>query len=312
MAKNHMLMPKSKAPRTPTYSHSSVNNIISGRILYRSALLLASAILFAPLCFSNEDAHNTFSHNPAFAEGKVLRIDAKQIQLGQILKTLENQSGVQLHYSGISQKIISADCVGNMVEVLKCLLGHDANLMYRYPDEASKSQPAEIWILDASAQDATRQTTELSNCIDNDREKTSIGPSSLDQASSNDDEAKKLLALSQSQSTMQRKEAITRLAIEGEIGDQKITEALETALTDPDSSVRAQAINGLARRNEPGVESVLREALHDPDAQIRLMAVDSAGQNISLLEQALDDPNATVRALASMKLKSIEKLDLEQ
>lgn len=74
------------------------------------------------------------------------------------------------------------------------------------------------------------------------------------------------------------------------------------ALQDPSPGVRAQAIFGLARRDDPERDSVLREALHDSEVGVRLMAVSNAGEDRALLEMALHDGDRVVRDLARMKL----------
>jgi HEAT repeat protein len=125
-------------------------------------------------------------------------------------------------------------------------------------------------------------------------------------------ETEKLFELARSTNPMQREEALSRLALMDQADDNGIREILEDALQDQNSSVRAQAVSGLARRNSPEIDSVLREALHDSDVGVRLMAVSNAGENIYLLESALNDTDRIVRDLASMKLDQILKIDIGQ
>lgn len=277
-------------------------------------LLKAAALFFTPIALlADNNIADKIGLPSASFEDRILRIEANQIPLGQALKTLESQANIRLHFSSLPQKTVSAHCAGNTMKVLKCLLGEDTNVMFRYPDKSSvnaqNNPPTDIWLLDAANEQAALQTPPANGCeLAENRSK----PASLKQDASNGfhlsrDEMHKLLVLSQAQEPLQRKEALSRLAIEGESGNIKVISALEAALTDPESSVRAQAIAGLVHRNEAGSESVLRDALHDAAPEVRLMAVDSAGQNIALLEEALADTNETVRALASMKLENIKQ-----
>lgn len=281
--------------------------------MFLGRLLNVAALFFVPIASlaGNNIADNT-GQSPSSFEDRLLRIEAEQIPLAQALKALEDQANIRLHFSSPPQKTVSAQCAGNTIEVLKCLLGENANLMYRYPDKSSihadTHQPTEIWVFDSAEPQAVLQTSTASACEGAEKGKQLNSPNQ--DASTgfhlSDGETKKLLALSQSQDPMRRKEALSRLAIEGKSGNIEVISALEAALMDTDSSVRAQAIAGLARRKEQGSESILRDALHDAAAEVRLMAVDSADQDVALFEEALADPDETVRALASMKLENIK------
>ena len=106
----------------------------------------------------------------------------------------------------------------------------------------------------------------------------------------------------------ERADALALLVIKGRAGDADIRKALETALTDKDANVRAQALSSLARREGDGAAAQLQAALQDSDVSVRLMAVDSAGNNPALLQQAVTDRDETVRTLATMKLEALVKI----
>lgn len=251
-----------------------------------------------------------------------LHLEIEQVPLGQIFKIIEAQTGVRLHASLISSKLVTATCAGTTLGVLKCLLGREVNLIYRYSGKSSAgySMPllTDVWVLNSNPGERrlasdTRicSTTEnLNKTIQDGRQASpeeQIAALRLEQ-----DETEKLIELAQSANPMRRQEALSRLVFADQTYDYKVSEILKDALQDQNAGVRAQAVSVLARRNSPETDSALTEALHDSDVGVRLMVVSNAGKNIYLLESALSDPNRLVRNLARMKLNKISETNSEQ
>jgi hypothetical protein len=252
-----------------------------------------------------------------------LHLEVEQAPLEQIFKIIESQTSIKLHISSMPEKLVTATCAGTTLEVLKCVLGRDVNLIYQYSDESSASnlmpQLAEVWVLSPGSskqhqlsKDNRNQsicgTTANLNIAHQERQQQ-ISAGGKITLSAN--EIENLFKLSQSTNPMQRKEALSRLALVDQ-ADDDIREIMEDALQDQSSSVRAQAVFGLARRNSPNIDSVLSEALHDSNVSVRLMAVSNAGENVYLLQSALNDTDSVVRNLASMKLDQISKMNISQ
>lgn len=242
-----------------------------------------------------------------------LHLEVKQAPLAQIFKIIEDQSGVQLHIPSLSQRRVTATCAGTALEVLKCVLGKEANLVYRYEDKPSNSDSKpllrDVWVLNSAPSEphslehnpdqAVCEATE--NFPDGQQPPLGEGQKALFHLEP--EEMEKLVALSQSPDPKRRKEALSRLALVAEDEDDgSVRSVLTDALQDPSPGVRAQAIFGLARRDDPERDSVLREALHDSEVGVRLMAVSNAGEDRALLEMALHDGDRVVRDLARMKL----------
>src|SRR5690625_1491590 len=74
--------------------------------------------------------------SPPKSQKSSLHLEVKQAPLDQIFKIIKNQTGVQLHVSSMPQKLVSATCAGTTLEVLKCVLGRDVNLIYQYADKS--------------------------------------------------------------------------------------------------------------------------------------------------------------------------------
>jgi hypothetical protein len=252
-----------------------------------------------------------------------LHLEVEQVPLKQIFRIIESQTCVRLHVSLMPERLVTATCAGATLEVLKCLLGKDVNLIYQYADKSSSNSTpllAEVWVLNSDSsgkhqllRDTRNQvicgTTENPNKVG---QQQAFADEQMALPSLKQVETEKLFELARSTNPMQREEALSRLALMDQADDNGIREILEDALQDQNSSVRAQAVSGLARRNSPEIDSVLREALHDSDVGVRLMAVSNAGENIYLLESALNDTDRIVRDLASMKLDQILKIDIGQ
>jgi hypothetical protein len=291
----------------------------SGRFLLLAEILF----IYSIACFG-ENLHGSKEKIEAIpVNNSNLHLEVEQAPLEQIFKIIESQTSIKLHISSMPEKLVTATCAGTTLEVLKCVLGRDVNLIYQYSDESSASnlmpQLAEVWVLSPGSskqhqlsKDNRNQsicgTTANLNIAHQERQQQ-ISAGGKITLSAN--EIENLFKLSQSTNPMQRKEALSRLALVDQ-ADDDIREIMEDALQDQSSSVRAQAVFGLARRNSPNIDSVLSEALHDSNVSVRLMAVSNAGENVYLLQSALNDTDSVVRNLASMKLDQISKMNISQ
>jgi bilin biosynthesis protein len=97
-----------------------------------------------------------------------------------------------------------------------------------------------------------------------------------------------------------------------EQSDEKSCNVLVSALTDPESLIRAEAAAALGQVNYPPAIPHLILAMQDSDVEVRKAAVSSLGKfgNSSVLEplqRALNDPTEVVRTLAKLAIAQIER-----
>ncbi|WP_036500251.1 HEAT repeat domain-containing protein [Nitrosococcus oceani] len=285
-------------------------------VIFRGFFLLAALLSGHTWAYGEESFSGSerkkIEENPA--NNGALHLEVKQAPLAQIFKIIEDQSGVQLHISSLSQRRVTATCAGTALEVLKCILGKEANLVYRYEDEPSdrNSKPLlrEVWVLNSASSEprSLRHNPDQAVCEATENfpngQQPLVGEEQQAFFHLEPEEMERLMDLSQSSDPKRRKEALSRLALVAEDEDDGgVRKVLTEALQDPSPAVRAQAIFGLTRRDDPERGSVLREALHDSEVGVRLMAVSNAGEDMALLEMALYDEDRVVRDLARMKLE---------
>ncbi len=225
--------------------------------------------------------------------GAEVQLEAHQQPLTQILKKITDTTGIPIHYSVLPQKLITATCVGTTVrQILECLFDKRADLIFRYAKNVSPNRLEEVWVLGTNFGAEEKCTTadiRTHNPVTNIRAEDGVN---------------KLLKLAKSHDSMQRADAVARLAAEGQTHERSINHALVSALSDKNAEVRAQAVSGLANRDSSDAQAALQNALQDDNASVRLMAVDRAGDNIALLQQALGDNDETVRTYAATKLEA--------
>ncbi|BAW80168.1 hypothetical conserved protein [Candidatus Nitrosoglobus terrae] len=284
----------------------------------RFSLLTGIFLIYSMVCFGEISNNSEKQGNAAPANNGNLHLEVKEAPIDQVFKIIESQAGIQLHVSSVPQKLVTATCTGTALEVLKCALGNDVNLIYQYSDNATDNslpQLATVWVLGASSsnpqqlsKDSSHASSVCSPMDQNEQRKTPpLGKLALSAK-----EIEGLFKLSQSDKPADRKEALSRLALVDQADDGDIREIMKGALQDQSVRVREQAISGLARRNSPDIESVLNTALQDRDSNVRLMAVSNAGENVYVLQSALNDRNSDVRALARMKLNQISAMSADQ
>lgn len=248
--------------------------------------------------------------------GSELQVEARQVPLGRVINKIADETGVPIHYSALPEDLVTATCVGATVkQVMECLLDRKADVIFRYPQHSAKDnfdiQPIEVWVLgtrfDTGQKQADCTATKAQGNIDFVNRHPEDAQTQSASIQNGADQTEKLLAMARSQNPAQRVDAISALMTEGRAGDAKVRKALETALSDKNADVRAQAVSSLAHREGEGATVALQQALQDSDASVRLMAVESADNDPALFQQALNDSDETVRTFAAMKLETLSK-----
>lgn len=241
-----------------------------------------------------------------------LQLEARQAPLTQVLDKIAKTTGVPIHYSVLPEGRVTATCVGaTLRQILECVLNHKADLIFHYPHKTVWDMPKndleEVWVLGAKF-DAISPSVTSADCeatlskqqdqlqAMRDQKRTEAGDA---------DQTNTMIKLAQSKDPTERAQGIGGLLAAGKPGDPTIKATLETALSDSNADVRAQAISSFAHRNEEGTETALQTAMQDESVDVRVMAVDSAGNNTALLQQALHDKDETVRSLAALKLETL-------
>jgi hypothetical protein len=243
--------------------------------------------------------------------GAELQLEVRQAPLTKVLNSISNKTGLRINYSVLPDGLVTATCVGSTVkQVMECLLVRKADLVFRYSQQPSKTdpqgQPVEAWVLGAKF--GADQTNSIVCSLPGTQQQTLQTAATPKTEPEQPDETDELVKMATSKVPAQRAEAIGRLMAGGRKGDVTVRETLEAALSDQDASVRVRAISSLAHREgAAAVAPALQEALHDSDSSVRLTAVDNAGNDVALLKQALTDSDATVRQLAGIRLEPLLK-----
>ena len=234
--------------------------------------------------------------------GTELRLEINAYPLKQALDEIAKSKGILIHYSALPPGKFKLTCrESSATDILKCLLDKKADMVLRYDQTASggkqKNQLAEVWVTGTESvadQEPTNIDLAAEKQVIAEREQA-INTRVLDRESLD-----KLLEMTTEKNPQFRADAVTTLAFGAQSKHPLVQQAMETALSDQNPEVRAQAVLGLADD-----AALLASALQDGDASVRLMAVDSAGNNAALLEQAMSDRDETVRAYAAMKLDAL-------
>ncbi len=250
------------------------------------------AMLFLNLSFSLKA--DTLRTHLGLADNEAGFIPAKSSTtpyLAQILTDFSRQTGVVIHYSVLPPITAQSTCALSSISAwLYCLLGKNANLVFRYehlPTGQKSERVAEVWIVPEPFED-TR-------------------PSMVSAEQAEPNLTVTWFERIRVKNPQQRVDAVADLASQAINNRPELQDALELAFSDPNAEVRVQAIGGLAKLNNERALNVLHSALLDKDVSVRLMAVDNAGNNTALLEQALNDNDESVRSFAALKLNTLER-----
>lgn len=294
--------------------------MLAGRLWAVGTLLLIPDLLLADGKVSHREKPNV----QVIISGdkqEAITLEARQAPLGQVMDEIAGKTGTRVHYSVLPEELVTATCAGATVkQIMECLLGPDADLMFRYPSGFSKDdspgRPVELWVLGSSFGD--RQFSEgargsglraAAGVREDAGQHLQTKTAQTDSTQSKPEDIGKLVEMASGEDPAERANAIARLAADERADEAILRNTLGKALSDEDADVRAQAVYGLARRGGAGISAMLQAALHDRDESVRLMAVGSAGtdaQGVALLREALTGSDETVRALAAMKLGQTE------
>lgn len=241
-----------------------------------------------------------------------LQLKVRQMPLAKVLDFIANKTHVPIHYSLLSEGLVTATCVGTALkQVLECLLDRKADLILRYPhaqtQTANNANIAEAWILGSRLDGTTAENFPVTG------DEASFDLWQNQQATKTEqDRIDELLKMTQSETPEERAAAIGALLTEGREDDPDVKAALERALTDQESIVRSQAVSSYAHHeNSAAVSEVIQEALNDSSADVRMMAVDSITDDIALLQEAVNDSDATIRSLAAIKLEELTAITVK-
>jgi hypothetical protein len=284
--------------------------------LAATSILLCCAEGYAAPKLSNAQPEIAASVKLSGRPGQGLRLEARHARWEQIFLTMRTQIGLDVHYPAVPQCSVSTTCsVPGAKQLVECLFGTNASVIYRYPKGKHDRDPAEAWVMsDSSEKDKPTKGGELpalckpgQTPIANAEAKSTVLPEPASTAAPpNPDSVDGLLILVHSDNLEQRMQALSQLAGNKEANDAEVHAELESALTDKNAAVRAQAVFGYARRDGMTPDRVLHSAMRDPNVSVRLMAIDVASTSdangSALLRRALNDGSETVRTLARMKL----------
>ncbi len=231
--------------------------------------------------------------------------------LSDVLNLISLKSDILIHDAGLSDRIVSASCIGPSIKVvLDCLLGGSIDMVFRYrknADDFPYRQASELWLLGSTlGQSAYSEQCAESEVISNKPDQDVKTTVQVGQVTSSQDEHRAFrMQMAASDNALQRSQAISHLAVHAAIEDVAVNRLIEAALMDSEPEVRAQAISALVRRQgEQNSITELEQAMQDVDVSVRISALQQLNDTTDLIDQALTDENEAVRQLAMMKLQA--------
>ena len=272
--------------------------LLAPQILSIALMMFSVSALGAPSHIDNTQS----SIQITFTEQKdsAIRLEARQAPLGQILKKIAAKTGAIIHYSVLPEAPVSATCVGaNVGQIMDCLVAKQVGLVAH---KARKNKPAEFWLLGSSVGSCQAVTL-----AENDHAKDRTIPSNTKAQEPDLEQSDSLVEQFKSAKNAETKmEALFNIASGGN-NDANVQSILDSAITDKDASIRAQAYKTMASLDKKNAAEVLGRALGDSDQNVRLAAVDAAENDIEILEQAIGDNSPTVREYAEGKLEILKR-----
>lgn len=274
-------------------------------VLIDKIIAICAGLLVATALSANTDPIQfSVRQNP----DRQFELDVVQKPLPEVLGVLAQNTGIIVHYSGLSAKPVKVNCQKATVkQIFDCLLADEANLVFRYgQSDVADGEKAlvEVWVYGALVGDdkpktlasnaAITVTQSLGDLTDNPLlKKLAAG------------EISQLLEKARAKDAELRTNAIAELALQPQAKNQEVRETLKNALSDPSAEVRAQAVFALGKYDDAEASNSLLSALQDTEVSVRLMVVDSADNQEYLLQQALNDSDESVRAYAATKLDAL-------
>ena len=238
-----------------------------------------------------------------------LVLEAKQLPWSQVLDAVAYKVHVPIHYSELPEGLVTVTCKGKSLKpVLECLLDKKADLILRYQAGLAKADSEQVvveaWVLRGGTHQAVAKQ-DSPNAANKPDKVEQPSPTKQNDHKALPDRTDELLAQVQSINRDERVAAISALLANGRKGDPDVTAVLVQALTDPDASVRAQAISSLSHREGNAANGYIQQALLDSSEDVRIMAVEGIIDDVALLQQAINDSDESVRSLAQVKLESL-------
>jgi hypothetical protein len=231
-----------------------------------------------------------------------ISLEVRATRLARVLDELSGRLGTPIRYANAPEQPVTMTCRGhNLDNVLRCLLGADADLVFQY---AGAGKPG-----------VARRVVDVKVLASTFMNMPPLGSGSPAAASvpapvgknagKSVDSLDTLLAMTRSDDPEQRAMALEKIRrVEG-VDDATLKAAYQSAMNDTDGDVRAEAISGLALLDEEGSFGLLTSAMADEHPSVRLAALDSMEVNPEsrpYYEQALTDADESVRALAALRL----------
>lgn len=230
-----------------------------------------------------------------------LKVD--QATTGDVLDRLSSQVGIPIVHSHELEEPITLACSSvSIKDLLKCVLGSKANLLYIARDSSTKHPSGfeRVVVLSSPKSHDAKMPEVIAPDAVVPSEKTLLSPSARPSRDV-------VMAMLQHQDGAIRAEAIALLPrVEG-IDRDRLRIAYESALQDSEGDVRAGALMGLSTLDASSAVPLVASAAMDPDPSVRLAAIDALEaipQNRGYFIEALKDRDESVRVLAELRLAS--------
>ncbi len=232
------------------------------------------------------------------------RVYVEEMPLKDLYRKLEKVSGTRFHYNGDVNVRVSAFCRGNHLEtILKCLMGEEISLIFRFSVAHMSTMPSEVWILGGS------QVMQLASAEHDERQYPSgkFKEANTRYTADISERINQFLEQADSVTPSEKALQLSTLIADKSIGNDVLEPVLYMALQDDEVQVRLQALHGLEQRlGSNAITLELQQALKDGDMNMRLKAVEISSDP-RLLEQALADNSQIVQRLAEQKLVAMRK-----
>lgn len=230
-----------------------------------------------------------------------LKVD--QATTGDVLDRLSSQVGIPIVHGHELEEPITLACSSvSIKDLLKCVLGSKANLLYIARDSSTKHPSGfeRVVVLSSPKSHDAKMPEVIAPDAVVPSEKTLLSPSARPSRDV-------VMAMLQHQDGAIRAEAIALLPrVEG-IDRDRLRIAYESALQDSEGDVRAGALMGLSTLDASSAVPLVASAAMDPDPSVRLAAIDALEaipQNRGYFIEALKDRDESVRVLAELRLAS--------
>lgn len=247
---------------------------------------------------------------PAREEGDVkverdrsgIRLEVREARLARVLDALSERLGAPIRYVNAPEQPVTVTCRGhNLENVLRCLLGADADLVFQYAGPAKPGAARRVVDVKVLASTFMNLPPVDSGSVAAPSIPAPLGKN----AGKGGDSLDAVLAMTKSDDPEQRAMALEKIKRVDGVDDATLKAAYQSAMNDADGDVRAEAISGMALLDEEGRFGLLTSAMADEHPSVRLAALDSMEFNPEsrpYYEKALTDEDETVRELAALRL----------